>query len=78
MNDGLEQAQEDYKLSEAFHKNFTLPKKRNALGLYEIYHADGKKVFQCKSITKLSEWCYRAEEGLKLYYKQQEEKDESV
>ena len=72
MNDELEQPQDDNKLSDEFHKNFKLPEKRNVLGLYEVYHADGKKVFQCKSITKLSEWCYRAEEALKLYYKQQE------
>lgn len=71
MNEEVGQVQEEHKLSEAFHKNFTLPEKRNALGLYEVFHADGKKVFQCKSITKLSEWCYRAEGALKLYYKQE-------
>lgn len=68
---------EESKLSEAFHKNFKLPEKRNSLGLYEVYHASGEKVFQCKSLTKLTEWCYKAEEALKMYYKQQQQIEEN-
>lgn len=59
------------KLSEQFLLNFELPEKRNKVGLYEVKHK-GEVVFKCKSITKLSEWCYQCEEALKLYNKQQE------
>ena len=69
MNEELSQVKEDHQLSEAFHTNFKLPEKRNELGLYEVHHANGEKVFKCKSITKLAEWCCRAEEALKAYYK---------
>lgn len=50
-------------LSDKFYKHFSLPENRNTLGLYEVT-CRGKKVFQCKSITKLSNWCVRADKAL--------------
>ena len=52
-------------LTHMFHENFTLPTKRNNIGLFEVKYKE-KIVYKCKSTTALARWCYRADQALNV------------
>lgn len=50
-------------LTSKFHEKFTLPTKRNSIGLYEVKYKQ-RVVYKCKSTTALARWAYRADQAL--------------
>ena len=52
-------------LTSKFHDKFTLPTKRNSIGLFEVKYKE-KVVYKCKSTTALARWCYRADQALNV------------